>query len=324
MDSGGPAFLYNGLSLLFARRARLWWAGIDPYAMRPRAPFWHLWPLWDRLFYPLPALFIVGPFAAFGARAAQTAFVATVAGLLAWRLTRDALWPLLLFCTPSFLMAAWLGQWSPWLTLAALVPGAAFLLAAKPTLGLACFLYRPTWTAVASATAIGVLSLAAMPDWPLKWLDNLHSVLNHPPPILAPSGWVVALAVLRWRQPEARLLLAMASVPQLALFSDQLPLFLVCRTRREALFYIATSITVFLTWTMPAQMLLGESYVMLGCYLPALYLVVRRPNEGAVTRLAGAQDRVLARMASRPSILASRSSTLNPIDEVSFAMGPGQ
>ena len=119
-------------------------------------------------------------------------------------------------------------------------------------------LYRPTWTAVASATAIGVLSLAAMPDWPLKWLDNLHSVLNHPPPILAPSGWVVALAVLRWRQTEARLLLAMASVPQLALFSDQLPLFLVCRTRREALFYIATSITVFLTWTMPAQMLLGS------------------------------------------------------------------
>jgi hypothetical protein len=261
----------------YYRATRLWAQGVDPYTMRP-VGFFEQWPLWDRLFYPLPALILTGPFALFPARMAQTLFVATASGLLAWRLSRDALWPLLLFCTPSFLVAAWLGQWSPWLVLGALVPSAGFLLAAKPTLGLACWLYRPTWRHVATGAGIVVASLVLMPHWPVAWLDNLRAVQQHAPPILTPYGFVLALAVLRWRDPDARFLVAMSCVPQLGYFADQLPLLLIAKSRREIAFLALAGWVAFLPWLL--RMIGGGEYAppyaMLGCYGPALYLVLCR------------------------------------------------
>ena len=268
--------------------ARLWTDGIDPYAMRPSPESKDLWPLWDRLFYPLPALLVVAPFTRMALRVAQVAFIAAGAGLLAWRMTRDSLWPLLIFVSPSFALTALLGQWSPWLTTAALVPSAGFLLACKPTLGLACFTYRPSWRAVASGSLIVVVSLAVMPSWPVQWLDNLRSVRQHPAPILTPmGGWLLALAALRWRTREGRFLLAMACVPQLLFFADQLPLFLVARTLREAVLYTLAGLVVGVALLAPAlghpvDAAMAAPYVMLGCYLPALWIVMRRPNVGAI------------------------------------------
>jgi hypothetical protein len=265
------------------RAARLWSSGVDPYVVKPRAAWLHLWPLFDPLFYPLPAVLFVGLFAGWALAISQVLFVSLVSALLAWRLSRRALWPLLIFLTPSFWMAAFLGQWSPWLTLAALTPGAGFLLACKPTIGLACFCYRPTWRAFVSGAVIMAISLALMPSWPWEWLENLKWVQRHPPALLTPGGFVLALAVLRWRQREARLLLAMACVPQLLFFADQLPLFLVSRTRREAILFTAAGAVVGAIWVSRhfmryAAVQLSGPYVMLACYLPALWIVMRRPN----------------------------------------------
>jgi hypothetical protein len=285
-----PDFVTTDYEYLW-RGARLWMEGIDPYAVQPRAAWLHLWPLFDRLFYPMPALIVVGPFAAWPLGSSQVIFVSLASGLLAWRLTREALWPLLIFLTPSMWMAAFIGQWSPWLTLATVVPGAGFLLACKPTLGLACFCYRPTWRAVASGAAIVILSLALFPAWPREWLTNLQFVQRHPPAILTPGGWLLGLAVLRWRQREARLLLAFACVPQLLFFADQLPLFLVARNRREALLYTLSGAVVGGIWIARhfmryAAVQMTGPYVMLACYLPALYIVLRRPNAPAPEREA--------------------------------------
>ena len=265
------------------RAARLWSSGVDPYVVKPRAAWLHLWPLFDPLFYPLPAVLLVGPFAAWSLGVSQVVFVTSASAFLAWRMSRRALWPLLIFLTPSFWMAAFIGQWSPWLTLAALTPSAGFLLAAKPTIGLACFCYRPTWRGALSGVAIVAVSLALMPSWPWEWLDNLEWVQRHPPAILTPGGWLLALAVLRWRQREARLLLAMACVPQLLFFADQLPLFLVARTRREAVLFTAAGVVVGSIWVARhfmryAAVQLTGPYVMLACYLPALWIVLRRAN----------------------------------------------
>jgi hypothetical protein len=243
----------------------------------------HLWPLFDPLFYPLPAVLLVGLLSAWSLAMSQVIFVTLASAFLAWRLSQRALWPLLIFLTPSFWMAAFIGQWSPWLTLAALTPSAGFLLATKPTIGLACFCYRPSWRAVFSGLAMVAISLALMPSWPWEWLANLNWVQRHPPAILTPGGWFLALAVLRWRQREARLLLAMACVPQLLFFADQLPLFLVSRTRREAALFTAAGAVVGAIWVSRhfmryAAVQLTGPYVMLGCYLPALWIVLRRPN----------------------------------------------
>ena len=280
--SAQPTFITTDYEYLW-RAARLWSSGVDPYAVKPRAAWLHIWPLFDPLFYPLPAVIVVGLFSGWSLGTSQVVFVTLATGFLAWRLTARALWPLLIFLTPSFWMAAFLGQWSPWLTVATLVPSAGFFLACKPTLGLACFVYRPTWRGAASCGAIGLLSLALMPSWPWEWLDNLSWVQRHPPAILTPGGWLLALAAVRWRQREARLLLAMACVPQLLFFADQLPLFLVARTRREAVLFTAAGVVVGVIWVARhfmryAAVQLTGPYVMLGCYLPALWIVLRRPN----------------------------------------------
>jgi hypothetical protein len=254
---------------------RLWLKGVDPYAMRPHTP---AWPLWDRLFYPLPALLLTTPLAAIRLDVAHVAFVTTGTALLAWRLTRDALWPLWIFASPSFLFAALLGQWSPWLTIGALVPSAGFLLAAKPTLGLACWLYRPTRRHVWTGLALVALSLAVVPTWPMRWLDNLGEVIQHPAPITYQWGPLLALALLRWRTREAWFLLAMACVPQLLFFADQLPLFLVCRTRREALAFVGWGMAVLIVFLTPAFVGYAAPWALAACYLPALAIVLRRPN----------------------------------------------
>src|SRR3569832_1288021 len=95
-----PKFVTTDYEYLW-RGARLWSDGIDPYSVRPRAAWLHLWPLFDRLFYPMPALLVVAPFAAWPLAASQILFVALTCALLAWRMSRDELWPLLIFLTPS-------------------------------------------------------------------------------------------------------------------------------------------------------------------------------------------------------------------------------
>ena len=258
---------------------RLWSEGVDPYALRPFTP---LWPLRDRLFYPLPALILMAPVAWLRMDVAHVVFVTAAGGFLAWRISRNAIWPLLIFASPSFLFAAVTGQWSPWPTFAALTPGAGFLLAAKPTLGVACWCYRPSRWHLVTGAAITLVSLALMPSWPLAWLGNLHQVeaVAHPTPITYQWGPLLALAALRWRTREARLLLAMAFVPQVLFFYDQLPLFLVCRTRREALAFIGWGMAVMIVYLIPAFVGFGGPWALVACYLPALVIVLRRPNEG--------------------------------------------
>ena len=54
-------------------------------------------------------------------------------------------------------------------------------------------------------------------------------------PIMRPGGPLPALALLAWRRPEARLLLALGCVPQTPMLNETVPLFLVVQTRPEGL-----------------------------------------------------------------------------------------
>ena len=263
---------------------RLWAEGRDPYAMRPGSP---LWKFEDPLFYPLPALMVLWPIHWMSRGFATAVFVAVPATLLTWRLSGRALWPLLLLASPSFVMAVVLGQWTPWLVLAILWPPLGFLLASKPTLGAACFAYRPTSRAFVGGVVIMLASLALWPSWPLLWLRNLGRVIEHPAPITAPFGILLCLAVLRWRRAEARLLLAIACVPQLLLFADQLPLMLVGRSARQAALLALGGWVAALFWFVQEAHKFGAvwfatPYVLAGCYLPALWIVLRQPNQGTI------------------------------------------
>lgn len=45
-----------------------------------------------------------------------------------------------------------------------------------------------------------------LPHWPVDWLDALRGAPHYAPPVQRPGGFLLLLAFLRWRQPEARML----------------------------------------------------------------------------------------------------------------------
>jgi len=295
----------------FWRASRLFASGVNPYPLRPGDAGW---PLPDALFYPAPALLVVWPLHWFIMPVAAALFFGGGSACLAWWLSKDGTWRLWLLGGPAFIIATILGQWSPLVTLGAIVPGAGFLLACKPTIGLACFAYRPSRTAALGVVTIALLSLVLLPSWPREWLENLQIVANHPTaehpvPITKPLGWFLVLALARWRQPEARLLLAMACVPQLLYFADQLPLGLVARKRSEAVLLASCGLVAGLTWFIllpdgAPHVAPAARYVMLGLYLPALGVVLSRPNEGPAPAWLDAR---LAGFSGRFSSLTGRS-----------------
>jgi hypothetical protein len=260
-----------------------WWraAGVlldggDPYL---RVENTSGWPLPDRLFYPMPALLVTIPVGRMPLPLAAGVMLGLASGVLAWAISRDGLGRLWLFATPSFVMALKVGQWSPMITVAALVPALGWLAAVKPTLGLGALFYRLDWRAFAGAALLAVASIAILPAWPREWLANLHHVASHPPPIATPLGVVLILAAWRWRTPEGRLLLAMACVPQLLFFADQLPLYLVARTRTEMAALALCGAIAWLAWFVQLRsgdlyVMRAAPYVMIGVYLPALIVVL--------------------------------------------------
>ncbi|HET7552206.1 MAG TPA: hypothetical protein VFK04_13020 [Gemmatimonadaceae bacterium] len=278
--------------------ARLMLSGANPYHLPLSSA---AWPFDEPLYYPLPAAILTIPLAWLSLPLAGALFMGISGGLLAWLVSRDGLWRLWLFGTASYFMACKVGQWSPLIAVGALLPAAGFLAAMKPNLGLAALAYRPSWRAMLGCAAVGLVSFAVLPSWLTDWHANTTALVGHSPPILTFGGPILLLALLRWRRPEARLLLVMACVPQLLFWADQLPLFLIPRTRREMnAFFLINSAACFVWYVRwasnPAYVLAAEPYVFWGTYIPCLVLVLRRPNEG---ELPDWIERLLRAMRSR-------------------------
>ena len=267
----------------------VWWqatrllaAGVDPYTVER---FTREWPFDGWLFYPLPALLATLPVAWLPMPAAGGVVAGASCGAIAWAVTGTGWWRLTLLLHPGVILALKVGQWTPLLTAAALLPALGALAAVKPTLGLGVLAYRARWGPALAAAAFLLVSVAVLPTWPAEWLANLERVEGHPAPILTPMGAVLGLAVLRWRTPEGRLLLTLACVPQLLFFADQLPLVLVARTRRELQLVVGAALAATVGWGLtlaPGDPYVARAgaWVMAGVYLPALAVVLRRPNRG--------------------------------------------
>jgi hypothetical protein len=118
-----------------------------------------------------------------------------------------------------------------------------------------------------------------LPTWPIEWLGNLGSHQNMLPLRTVP-GLLLLLAAPRWRDPDARLLLGLACLPQR--FPDLLPLWLIFREPRLALIVSALSWFITLFWH-PEQMeisSLSANLAVIVLYLPALMVILRRPKLG--------------------------------------------
>jgi hypothetical protein len=188
------------------------------------------------------------------------------------------------------------GQWAPLICAAILAPSLGWVAVVKPTVGLAPLIAsgktRDQLRAIAVGVGLVIVSLVLMPTWPQRWWQSLHggpqfSLLGHP------LGWVLLLAALRWRRPEARMLLTLAIVPHTISLCETVYLLLIPQGLRSLLVFCGLSFVTFAVQrqthtNLPepaattAMVQAMRVPIILLLYLPALVLVLRRPNVGAV------------------------------------------
>lgn len=270
--------------------AQIWYGaralidGISPYSVvGPGRLFEWQFPL----LYPLPAIVVGVPFALAPLAVAVGLFAGCSAAILSYAITRDGWSRLLLLLGAPFLLAMLSAQWSMLLTAAALLPPLGFLFVTKPTVGAALWLYKPSRSAVVGGVLFLLASIAVRPSWPREWAATMSHTGHMVVPLVHAGGPLLLLALLRWRRPEARLLLALACVPQTALLYEMVPLMLIPSTIGESVAFVALSYVVFGWWAhlrpydTVANSVAASVYMVVPLlYLPCLAMVMRRPNEG--------------------------------------------
>lgn len=239
------------------------------------------------LLYPMPAILAVVPLSFLPLRVADAVFMAFSAGLLAWGLTRAQLFnpQLLVFGSVACYFVLLTSQWSLLIVASALVPTFGALVACKPTIGLAMLAAYPSRRAVVGAAVFLGASTLAFPWWPRAWLSTLGAATHITAPMVQFGGPLLLLAGLKWRRPEARLLLALALVPHTPAMHEAIPLFLVANRLREAVTLCLLTLAVplivgaigpFATYN--EWMAASARWMVWLLYLPCLAVVLTRPN----------------------------------------------
>jgi hypothetical protein len=284
--------VYTDFDYLYAGGWAVWhgvWHGENPYAhIQQQIEAGQLRNLY---FYPGTAAVLMAPFGALPRRLAISLFTATGFALLTLSVIPWRRW--IVFSPPAF-QAMLYGHWSPWLVAGAGLPWIGLVWAAKPNIGLALFSGWPSRSALYGGLAVVVLSFLVIPTWPADWLKALQATTHYLAPIQRPGGFVLLLAWLRWREPEARLLGALAVIPHSAIPYELLPLLLIPQTRRRflvlmGLTYLAVGwvewgINYDTIWPRAGAEMVRQvqdirwPWFLSLVYLPCLWMVLRRPS----------------------------------------------
>lgn len=310
LAAGGFAFV-TAVNRAYPRDfAQVWYAsrvllsGGNPYdAIGPGRAFPWPWPF----YYPLPAAVATLPLAPLSSPLASALFMAAGVGLFAWAITENGMEPAVGLGSASVLFAVEAVQWSPLLVASVVVAPVGVFLICKPNIGAALFLARPNWWALLGGLALLALSFALVPHWLTSWHAAATVPNGFKAPLLFPGGIFVLLALSRWRRPEARLLVALACVPQTTLLYETVPLFLVPRTIRESalLTLVSYGVAYYTARYGAAQnyaqwVSISGRAITLAMYLPTTAMVLVRSNEGAIP------DWLELRLAGLPSWLRGR------------------
>ena len=108
-------------------------------------------------------------------------------------------------------------------------------------------------------------------------------------PVTTAGGAFALLALLRWRRPEARLVVALACVPQTPLLYETVPLFLVPSTITEGgVLWLGSWLVVLWNsrsgppvYDLPHLITSARAIGWL-MYVPCVVMILRRPNAGAL------------------------------------------
>ena len=236
--------------------------------------------------YPATAATFAMPFGLVSIRLANALFVGLGAGLLFLALTRHTFRnpQLLVFTAFPMTTAAQTVQWSPVLTAATFFPILGVAYACKPSVALAYWMAYPNVRALIAAAGLTLATLLLWPWWPGEWVAQLATVTHMSAPVMRWGGPLLLLSALRWRRPEARLLLGLSCIPQTPVVYEAVPLFLIVSTLREG---VALSVVMMALGAvlpgMPTDsydewMASSGFWMIWFVYLPCLIMVLRRPN----------------------------------------------
>lgn len=229
--------------------------------------------------YPLTAALFGLPFVRMPAEMAAGIFWGISSGMLAFGLTRSGYTRLLIFLAYPYWAGILTVQWSPLIAASAFFPLLLPVTMVKPQVGIPVFLTRLTRRGLWACIVVGLASLAVMPSWPLAWIKQ-GANYQHFFPLLVLPGPILLLALFRYRDRDAVLLLLSAIMPQ-RWFFDSFILWLIPRSRRQIVW------TAFLSWGagiwrwyhIPHSFTEVGRWTVIFLYLPVLVVVLMRREE---------------------------------------------
>ncbi len=237
--------------------------------------------------YPVTAMLFGAPFVRLSGEIAAAIFFGISSGLLAFGLTRNGFATLLVFLAYPYWAAILTAQWSPLIAASAFFPILLPVTMAKPQVGLPVALTRLTRRGFACCVFWGILSLVVLPRWPWLWARQFGNY-QHFVPLLVLPGPLLLLAMVKYRDPDAWLLLLSSLMPQ-RWFFDSFILWLIPKNRRQLL------LTAVLSWGagvwrwyhMPHSFTQVGRWTVLFIYLPMLLLVLFRPPAARASQNPG-------------------------------------
>lgn len=227
--------------------------------------------------YPLTAAFFALPFVRLRPEVAGALFYGVSSALLAFGLTRHGYHRLFVLLAYPYWGGLFAVQWSTLIFASAFFPLLLPATMAKPQLGLSVALTRLTRRGILACAAVALLTLVAVPRWPLLWLGQLKNY-EHFIPLLVLPGPLLALALWRHRDKDAWFLVLTAMMPQ-RWFFDAFILWLIPKSRREILFTAGMSwgAGVWRWYHIPHSFVEVGRLTVLFIYLPMLAVILCRP-----------------------------------------------
>ncbi len=231
--------------------------------------------------YPLPAAFPALPLLRFRPEIAAGIFYGISSALLALGLTRQSYSRLRIFLAYPFWAGLLTAQWSTIITASAFFPTLFPVTMMKPQVGLPVFLTRLTRRGFIACLLVAALSLIVLPKWPLLWLGQTH-YYEHFIPLMVLPGPLLLLALFRYRDRDAWLLLLAALMPQ-RWFFDAFILWLIPKSRREILFTIPISwgAGIYRWYHQPANFTEVGRLAVIFLYLPMLAVLLFRSKRAS-------------------------------------------
>jgi hypothetical protein len=233
--------------------------------------------------YPLTAALFALPFVRMRPETAAAIFYGLSSALLAFGLTRRGYHRLLVFLAYPYWVGLLTVQWSTVITASAFFPLLMPVAMAKPQVGLPVFLTHFNRKSFWACIVVGLLSLMAMPRWPQLWMGQM-GYYQHFFAILIIPGPLVLLALLRYRDRDAWLLVLTSVMPQ-RWFFDAFVLWLIPKSRRELLATIVFSWCsgIWRWYHSPTSFVQVGRWIVLSIYLPMLAIILLRQPAWAAT-----------------------------------------